>query len=140
MNVKKATASVSAKPSQRIACSSSFISGWRATDSISEPKMMPMPMPAPIEPRPAPTPRAIDFPAFSTSPVTAAMVVRSMVAPLVTRGGCSAEVDRGEGRKDERLKGRYQPQLEHEECEGERERQQAQGGDAEEDGEPSSHE
>ena len=49
--------------------SSSFISGWRATDSISLPKMKPMPMPAPIEPSPAPTPSAIALPA-SVTPVS----------------------------------------------------------------------
>jgi hypothetical protein len=35
---------------------SSRISGWRVTDSITLPKMMPMPTPAPTAPRPPPTP------------------------------------------------------------------------------------
>src|SRR3954454_16773353 len=124
--------------------SSSFISGWRATDSISLPKMKPMPMPAPIEPRPAPTPRAIDLPAASTpSSETAAITGdRSMKsAPfLMTGGGGSAEVDGSEGREDKCLQRCDQPDLEDEEEEGEREGQRAECGDPEQNGEPAAHE
>src|SRR5207344_631775 len=101
-------------------CSSSFISGWRATDSISLPKMMPMPMPAPIEPRPAPTPSAIALPAASipSSEIAATTGDRSMwgSAPfLVARGGRSAEVDSGQGREDKCLQGGDKADLEDEE-------------------------
>src|SRR6185295_10187377 len=145
MNVQKATASVSAKPSQRMLCSSSFISGWRATDSISLPKMMPMPMPAPIEPRPAPTPRAIALPAASipSSEIAAATGDRSIEVALlflVARGGRSAEVDGRQGREDKRLQGGDQADLQDEEEEGEREGQRPERGDPEQHRQPAAHE
>src|SRR6478609_5802965 len=125
-------------------CSSSFISGWRATDSISLPKMKPMPMPAPIEPRPAPTPRATALPAASTpSSETAAITGdRSMKsAPfLMTGGGSSAEIDGSEGREDKCLQRCDQPDLEDEEEEGERESQGPERGDAEQDRQATTHE
>src|SRR5918999_276813 len=107
-------------------CSSSFISGWRATDSISLPKMMPMPMPAPIEPSPAPTPRAIDLPAsvmpVSVTPLAASWasgINTSIRTPLlVTLGGRAADVDRSEDGEDKCLKRGHQAQLEDEEGEG----------------------
>src|SRR5437879_5835199 len=43
-------------------------SGWRATDWIIEPKMLPMPTPPPSAPRPTPRARPIAFPALVTSP------------------------------------------------------------------------
>src|SRR6478735_5402662 len=95
--------------------SSSFISGWRATDSISLPKMKPMPMPAPIEPSPAPTPRAIALPAFSipSSEIAAAIGDRSMEQLSFSNGwgGRSAKVDRGQGREDKSLEGGDQADL-----------------------------
>src|SRR5690349_20961854 len=125
-------------------CSSSFISGWRATDSISLPKMMPMPMPAPIEPRPAPTPRAIALPADSipSSEIAAATGDRSMKKRSfsVTGGGCSAEVDGSKGREDKCLQSRDQADLQDEEEEGEREGQRAERGDPEQHREAAAHE
>src|SRR5205823_13654083 len=53
-------------------CSSPLSSGWRATDWIIEPKMLPIPTPAPSAPRPTPSARPIAFPAFVTSPDVAA--------------------------------------------------------------------
>src|SRR6476469_194951 len=97
--------------------SSSFISGWRATDSISLPKMNPMPIPAPIEPSPAPMPRAIALPAALT-PVSVTVVVAAVIrsicsAPcLVALGDSSTEVDRGQGREDKRLQGGDEAHLE----------------------------
>src|SRR5687768_3206124 len=106
-------------------CSSSFISGWRATDSISLPKMMPMPMPAPIEPRPAPTPSAIALPAsvtpVSVTPCAACWAIGSnrsieeLLCPLVAFGNRPADVDRGQGGKDKCLQRGDKPQLEDEE-------------------------
>src|SRR5262245_12083448 len=116
--------------------SSLFISGWRATDSISLPKMKPMPIPAPIEPRPAPTPRAIALPApLTPSSVTAAATGDRSIgnsAPFLVRGGGrSADVDSAKRREDECLQGGDQANLEDEEEEGEREGERSQGGDAE---------
>src|SRR5512132_1151788 len=93
-------------------CSSSFISGWRATDSISLPKMMPMPIPAPIEPSPAPTPSAIALPALVIPTAVVLLAawasgsIRSVIAApfLMSFGGRAADVDRGEDREDKRLK------------------------------------
>src|SRR5829696_9706943 len=104
--------------------SSLFISGWRATDSISLPKMKPTPMPAPIEPRPAPTPRAIALPALLTPSSVTSAIGRNVGSiefdsfGLVTCGGRSADVDRGQGGKDKRLQGGHEADLEDEECEG----------------------
>src|SRR5882672_945801 len=80
-------------------------SGWRATDWIIEPKMLPMPMPAPREPRPMPSASAIAFPA-STFAVLAAAAARtlSIVVPLLVFGlDGRANVDGGQGGEDERL-------------------------------------
>src|SRR2546430_13335493 len=79
-------------------------SGWRATDWIIEPKMLPMPTPAPRAPRPTPSARPIAFPALVTSPEVAArsavlIVWTSLVLGLDGR----ADVDRGQRREDERL-------------------------------------
>src|ERR1041384_2928483 len=108
-------------------CSSSFISGWRATDSISLPKMKPTPMPAPIEPSPAPTPRAIALPASVTPSSVTSAIGRDMRSIefdsfwLVAGGDGSADVDRGQGREDKCLEGGDQADLEDEEEECERE-------------------
>src|SRR5439155_13637333 len=77
-------------------------SGWRATDWIIEPKMLPMPTPAPSAPRPTPSARPIAFPAFSTSPDVAARRVVT-VPPLVLGLDRRADVDGGQRREDERL-------------------------------------
>src|SRR5215212_4973430 len=86
-------------------CSSPRSSGWRATDWIIEPKMLPMPMPAPRAPRPTPSARPIALPAFVTSPDVAAMMVPSigLFLSLVLRLDRRADVDGGQGSKDERL-------------------------------------
>src|SRR5881409_154980 len=77
-------------------------SGWRATDWIIEPKMLPMPTPAPSAPRPTPSARPIALPAFVTSPEVAARSV-DIVPPLVLRLDRRADVDGGQGGEDERL-------------------------------------
>src|SRR5690242_15372725 len=87
-------------------CSSPRSSGWRATDWIIEPKMLPMPTPAPSAPRPTPSARPIALPALVTSPVVAAMKVKvDMVrrASLVLGLDRRADVDGGQCSEDERL-------------------------------------
>src|SRR4051794_26312861 len=101
-------------------CSSPRSSGWRATDWIIEPKMLPMPMPAPRAPRPTPSARPIALPAFVTSPSTAGMRDEPMffvppgwrigsrrgntaARPSMLRLDRRADVDGGQGSKDERL-------------------------------------
>src|SRR4051812_43961478 len=86
-------------------CSSPRNSGWRATDWIIEPKMLPMPMPAPRAPRPTPSARPIALPAFVTSPSTAAMRDETIVLflSLVLRLDRRADVDGGQGSEDEGL-------------------------------------
>src|SRR5437868_1723018 len=87
-----------------IPCSSPRSSGWRATDWIIEPKMLPMPIPAPSEPSPMPSASAIALPAFVTSPDVAAMRVASMfLLFLVLRLDRRADVDGGQSGEDERL-------------------------------------
>src|SRR5688500_10784063 len=98
---------------------SSRISGWRVTDSITLPKMMPMPTPAPTAPRPPPTPRAIALPASAPSSAAAKMRVRNVASTegspwLVGLGDRAAEVDGRERREDERLQGGHQADLEQE--------------------------
>src|ERR671930_317146 len=113
-------ASVSAKPSHWIEVISSRISGWRVTDSMTLPKMIPVPTPAPTAPRPPPTPSAIALPASEPSLAAAKSVVTkdsrfTFVAPLwlVTLGDGAADVDRGQGGEDERLQRRHEADLEH---------------------------
>src|SRR3954447_17536412 len=123
---------------------SSRISGWRVTDSMTLPKMMPMPTPAPAAPRPPPTPRAIDLPAFETSPSRAARMVETvlMVAPwfLVGFGDGAAEIDGSEGGEDERLQRGDQADLEEVERDAQRQRDPAEGGDAQQHGQRAAHE
>src|SRR5438067_3110094 len=77
-------------------------SGWRATDWIIEPKMIPMPTPAPAAPSPTPRARPIALPALVTSPVVARMKpnIRSSLVLRLDRG---ADVDGGQGGEDECL-------------------------------------
>src|SRR3954454_8589449 len=84
-------------------CSSPRSSGWRATDWIIEPKMLPMPTPAPSAPSPTPSARPIAFPAFVTSPDVAARRWSMGSALLVFRLDRRADVDGGQGCEDERL-------------------------------------
>src|SRR5713101_7119602 len=87
-------------------CSSPRSSGWRATDWIIEPKMLPMPTPAPSEPSPMPSASAMALPALVTSPVVAAMRDRvDMVrrSSLVLGLDRRADVDGGQDGEDERL-------------------------------------
>src|SRR5581483_8525654 len=102
MRPYKTTASVRAKPSHWMPCSSPRSSGWRATDWIIEPKMLPMPTPAPSAPRPTPSARPMALPALVTSPEVAARRVLK-VPPLVLRLDRRADVDGGQGSEDERL-------------------------------------
>src|SRR5207253_6638686 len=95
-------ASVSAKPSHWMPWSSPRSSGWRATDWIIEPKMLPMPTPAPRAPRPTPSARPIAFPALVTSPDVAARSVFTN-ASLVLRLDRRADVDGRECGEDEGL-------------------------------------
>src|ERR671917_662140 len=114
-------ASVSAKPSHWIDVISSRISGWRVTDSMTLPKMMPMPTPAPTAPRPPPTPRAIARPASAPASAWARSEMRKGSTStvgllcLVALGDRAAEVDGTEHGEDEGLQRRHQAQLEQEE-------------------------
>src|SRR3954451_15693456 len=123
---------------------SSRISGWRVTDSMTLPKMMPMPTPAPAAPRPPPTPRAMDLPAFETSPSRAATidVTVLMVAPwfLVGFGDGAAEVDGSQRGEAACLKCGDQADLEEEQRDAQRQRDPAQGGDAQQHGQRAAHE
>src|SRR4051812_11921652 len=100
---KKPPASVSTKPSHWMPWSSPRSSGWRATDWIIDPKMLPMPIPAPRAPRPTPSARPMALPAFVTSPVVAAMRAESIELLLVVRLDRRADVDGGQCGEDERL-------------------------------------
>src|SRR5262245_43926308 len=86
-------------------------SGWRATAWTSEPKTMPMPTPAPSAPRPMPSASAMALPASVTSPVVAANRL-SMQLLLVFGLDGRADVDGGQGGKDERLDGHDDDNLE----------------------------
>src|SRR5581483_8533801 len=104
MRPYKTTASVRAKPSHWMPCSSPRSSGWRATDWIIEPKMLPIPTPAPSAPRPTPSARPTALPAFVTSPLVAARMVPIMWGSLlVLRLDRRADVDGGQGSEDEGL-------------------------------------
>src|SRR5918999_4133928 len=125
---------------------SSRISGWRVTDSMTLPKMMPMPTPAPTAPRPPPTPRAIALPASAPSSAAAKMKVRNVastgIAPfwLVVLGDSAAEVDGRERGEDERLEGRDEADLEQEDGDAERDDHDAQCLDPEQHREAAGHE
>src|SRR6266852_1157324 len=68
-------------------CNSPRSSGWRATDWIIEPKMLPMPTPAPSAPRPTPRARSIALPAFVTSPEVAARRAFTSFLLFIRRAG-----------------------------------------------------
>src|SRR5512133_1433431 len=87
-------------------------SGWRATDWIIEPKMLPMPMPAPSAPRPTPSARPMALPALVTSPVVAARMVPSIRFLLVLRLDGRADVDGGQCSEDEGLDADHDHDLE----------------------------
>src|ERR1700759_5054492 len=85
-------------------CSSLRSSGWRATDWIIEPKMIPMPTPAPAAPSPTPSARPIALPALVMLPDVAARMYPIILVPsLVLRLDRRADVDGGQGGEDERL-------------------------------------
>src|SRR2546421_12601626 len=88
-----------------IPCSSPRSSGWRATDWIMEPKMLPMPMPAPREPRPMPSASPMAFPSLMASPAAAAASARCIgsVPPLVLGLDGRADVDGRQQCEDESL-------------------------------------
>src|SRR4051794_2837320 len=125
---------------------SSRISGWRGTDSMTLPKMMPMPTPAPTAPRPPPTPRAMALPASEPSSAAAKMVdstaVRKLTAGLllVRLGDRAAEIDGRQGGEDERLKGGDQADLEHVDREAQGQRDDADGDHAQEHRHAADHE
>src|SRR3954447_4041579 len=126
---------------------SSRISGWRVTDSMTLPKMMPMPTPAPTAPRPPPTPSAMalpSLPVLAEDWASSKIVPKrcSIVAPLfsVAFRRRFAKVDGGERGEDERLQGCDQPDLEDVDGDAERQRDQADRDDAEQHDEGAGHE
>src|SRR4051812_37301851 len=125
---------------------SSRISGWRVTDSMTLPKMMPMPTPAPTAPRPPPTPSAMALPASEPSSAAAKMVdstaVRKLTAGLllVGLGDGAAEIDGRQGGEDERLKRGDEADLEHVDRKPQGERDDADGDHAEQDRHAAGHE
>src|SRR5215211_4782510 len=91
-----------------IPCSSPRSSGWRATDWIIEPKMLPMPAPAPAAPAPMPSASAIALPActIGVSLTSTTVAKRSLSIPrfsLVFGLDRRADVDGGKSGEDERL-------------------------------------
>src|SRR2546429_1853540 len=87
-----------------IPCSSPRSSGWRATDWIIDPRMLPMPMPAPTAPRPTPRPKAIAWPCATCGLTAATRDTRvDKRASLVLRLDRRADVDRRQRGEDERL-------------------------------------
>src|SRR3954470_4452123 len=95
------------------------------------PKMMPMPTPAPTAPRPPPTPRAIALPASEPASAWAKTVNSgrsrsSTDGSLVGFGDRAADVDGRERGEDERLKRGDQSDLEQEERDAERQREDAE--------------
>src|SRR4051794_17510943 len=125
---------------------SSRISGWRVTDSMTLPKMMPMPTPAPTAPRPPPTPSAIALPASAPSSTAAKTIVMRVASTepdsfgLVVLGDRAAEVDGSQRGEDERLQRCDQADLEDEEDHAERERDPAQHLEAQQHREAAGHE
>src|SRR5215218_6403238 len=125
---------------------SSRISGWRVTDSMTLPKMMPMPTPAPTAPRPPPTPTAMALPASAASSAAAKTKLRSMVKKvtmgllLVGLGDRAAEVDRGQSGEDEGLQGGHQADLEQVKDQPDRQQRDADAGDAEDHRQAAGHE
>src|SRR3954451_17253614 len=125
---------------------SSRISGWRVTDSMTLPKMMPMPTPAPTAPRPPPTPTAMALPASEPSVAAAKMKLRTMLKKftpgllLVGLGDRAAEVDRGQSGEDEGLQGGHETDLEQVEDEADRQQRDADSGDPEDHRQAAGHE
>src|SRR5215213_1093414 len=125
---------------------SSRISGWRVTDSMTLPKMMPIPTPAPTAPRPPPTPRAIALPASAPSSTAAKTVVRIVASTegvsfwLVVLGDGAAEVDGSQRGEDERLQRCDQADLEDEQEHAEGQRHPPERLQAQQHGEAAGHE
>src|ERR1700761_2459803 len=96
---------------------SSRISGWRVTDSITFPKMIPMPTPAPTAPRPPPMPIPSPAPTPEDEDDAAknkrweSTVSSAPCLQLVGRGGAT-DIDGGKNREDECLERGDQAQLE----------------------------
>src|SRR5947209_16703966 len=89
---------------------SSRISGWRVTDSMTLPKMIPMPTPAPTAPSPPPIP--IPRPALTPAAIwKMGKNTFELLCGSVVRDGAT-EIDRGEGGEDERLQRGHKPKLE----------------------------
>src|SRR4051794_21271019 len=112
-------------------------------------------MPGPIVPRPAPMPSAMALPAlrpyscglaaWATLRASLRRDVSTARAPLVLLGDGAAEVDRGQGGEDEGLERGDQADLEQEEGDGHRARDEteddrADEGEVEEDDEAAAHE
>src|SRR5687768_4201785 len=125
---------------------SSRISGWRVTDSMTLPKMMPMPTPAPTAPRPPPTPSAMALPASAPSSAAAKIVNRrgsrstGCSFGLVVLGDGAAEVDGSQRGEDERLKRCDQADLEEEQRDADRQGHEAERLEAQQDGQSAGHE
>src|SRR5215210_6325649 len=125
---------------------SSRISGWRVTDSITLPKMIPMPTPAPTAPRPPPTPRAIDLPASEPASACARSEMRKGSTStvgllcLVALGDRATEVDGTEHGEDEGLQRRHEAQLEEVQDDPGGQHEHAEHLEAEQDREPARHE
>src|SRR3712207_6844889 len=125
---------------------SSRISGWRVTDSMTLPKMMPMPTPAPTAPSPPPTPSAMARPASEPASAWAKIVTRENSRStggslgLVALGDRAAEVDGSQSGEDERLQRRDEAELEQVQGDAERQREDAEDLQAEDDPEAARHE
>src|SRR5580700_1685051 len=102
---------------------SSRISGWRVTDSITLPKMIPMPTPAPTAPRPPPIP--IPRPALTPAAMWK-MGASTLDSFGSVMGDSAAEVDGGQRGEYERLERGHKAELEQVDEDSERDREPAE--------------
>src|ERR1700761_3607871 len=111
---------------------SSRISGWRVTDSMTLPKMMPMPTPAPTAPRPPPIPIPRPLPTAAKGRRNEVSTSDQLLDGLVMRYRAT-DVDGGKGGEDEGLQRGDQAELEQVQDDRERHREPAEEAQAEHD-------
>src|SRR5947209_976181 len=119
---------------------SSRISGWRVTDSITLPKMIPMPTPAPTAPRPPPIP----IPRPAPTPDEAANGMRCASTVLcsfwLVMADRATEVDGRQCGEDEGLQRGHQTEFEEVHQDSDRQGEPAEEAEPEDDRQPAGHE